>query len=212
MRKIKILLVSAVIFCVATNLLAVPVDITFTSDAVIQDGDDYQNVWVYDTPPDITTVDMTGGVVGVLQNYNQSITNMSGGAVAHLLSDEQSTINISGGVVGEALIFSSGGTFNITGGVCGKVAVSYGELNISGGQITYFIDCGKGVVNVYGYGFEYDSPEHSPNLTGFWADGTPFGLDFIAYDRVVLHEIPEPATLLLLGLGSLALRRKRRAK
>jgi len=188
MKKTTIfLMVGLALACINTHLLAVPVDITFTEDGVIQEGDDYAEVFVYG---DTTTVDMSGSEVYKINNYDQSITNIRGGLVAHALIYEQSTINISGGVVHEAIIFSaSGGTINITGGECWRVFVSRGELNISGGQIRFYIDCGIGVVNVYGYGFEYDS-QHSPNLTGFWADGTPFGLDFIAYDRVVLHEIP----------------------
>jgi len=137
--------------------------------------------------------------------------------VAYAQSYDQSTINISGGVVHEPSIWDDDGTINITGGECWNVYANRGTLNISGGQITgddgiYAGDFTR-AVNIYGHGFEYD-PYRSPNLTGFWQDGTPFGINFQegSWDAVVLHETPEPATLLLLGLGCLALRRNRRAK
>jgi len=74
------------------------------------------------------------------------------------------------------------------------------------------------VVNIYGYAFNYDPLGGSRNggqLTGFWEGGNPFSIDFLDnietgstyYDHVVL--IPEPATLLLLGLGAVMLRRIR---
>jgi hypothetical protein len=52
-------------------------------------------------------------------------------------------------------------------------------------------------------------------LISFWTDDTPFSIDFLDnidvgstyYDHV--HLVPEPVTLLLLGLGAVMLRRKR---
>jgi hypothetical protein len=68
-------------------------------------------------------------------------------------------------------------------------------------------------VHIYGYGFNNDPFTGSP-LIGFWADATPFSINLVdstitTYDQIVFHIIPEPATLLLLGLGGLAFRKRR---
>jgi len=55
----------------------------------------------------------------------------------------------------------------------------------------------------YGYGF----------VNGEWEDHTHFSIDLSGsdtYSRVILHEIPEPATLLLLALGGLLSRNRLR--
>jgi len=70
------LIVGAIAICINTNLSANDVDITFTEDGVIQDGDDYDDVFVYG---DTTTVNMTGGEVAIFRAYNQSTINITGG-------------------------------------------------------------------------------------------------------------------------------------
>jgi hypothetical protein len=91
-------------------------------------------------------------------------------------------------------------------------------VNIHGGQIAdWLYATDSSVVNIYGYDFEYSPDTGSRNggqLTGYWSDGSPFKINFLDnitfgstyYDYVVL--IPEPSTLLLLGLGAVMLKRK----
>ena len=210
----KFLIVWVLVVCFSFNLNAIGEDKTFTSDGVIQDGDDYNLVDVYG---DTTIVDMIGGEVALLWTYDQSIVNISGGLVAYAQTNDQSIINISGGLVHEPRAWYDS-IINVTGGECWNVEVGGGQFDISGGQIT-----GKGiyapstgsVVNVYGYGFAYDpfAGGNDGQLTGFWRDTSPFSIDFYhpgtaptvnSYDAVVLHEvtpIPAPDAVLLGSLG-----------
>jgi len=93
------------------------------------------------------------------------------------------------------------------------------SLNLYGGQINSIRAGGDSIVNVFGYDLEYANVGGSHGdgwISGFWADDTPFSIDLgesYTYSHIALHDtaIPEPATVLLLGLGGLALVRKRRS-
>jgi hypothetical protein len=72
--KAKIwLIISAVILFAAGQ--AGGVDVDFYTDATIDNGDVYDNVFVYDTPPDQTTVDMWGGTIGGPGTHDSSTFN-----------------------------------------------------------------------------------------------------------------------------------------
>ena len=176
------------------NFAADGLDITFTSDGVVEDGDDYDDVFVRG---ETTVVDITGGTIGRLWGRNKSTVNIRGGRITYAQSHEQSTINISGGIVTEPSIWDTGGTINVTGGTCWNVEVGTGKLNLFGGQIAGMgisVPAPGGAVHVHGCGFEYyPFPGMSDGrLKGLWPDGTPFSIDFLrdAYHAVVLHEIP----------------------
>ena len=106
------------------------------------------------------------------------------------------------------LTINGGEFYEIVGG-------QYSTINLHGGDIfgSLMVNHTTAWVNIYGYGFNNDPFIGSP-LTGFWADATPFSINLVdsaisTYDQIVFHEIPEPATLLLFGLGGLALRKRR---
>jgi len=199
-----ILMVIAVMACHPTIVGA----IVFTSDAVIQEGDEYPGVVVYDTPPDITTIDMTGGFVDHFCTYDSSITNISGGLVAALSTYNSSAVYISGGWVAPIYVFDSS-VVNISGGTPG------GKHKRWLGSVDAY-DLSE--VNIYGSEFKYDpcgydhwGYEHDGLLTGVLADDTPFSL-YIQEEEFYSHVnlIPEPGTVLLLAFGGLALLRKRK--
>ena len=151
---------------------------------------------------DLSTTNVYGGVLSELSSCNQSVINISGGYVSELEGYDQSTINIAGGFV--------------------NLAAGYGNniTNIWGGEIFGLYAEDSSIINIYGYGFAYDHydgpiPEREGYLTGFWQNGTAFTISLakgndVTYNHLNLHIIPEPATILLLALGSLALIRRRR--
>lgn len=230
-NKIVILMLGVLLSC---GELAQADDITFTSSGTINSADVWEHVRVEN---DGTTVNMGGGQVGYLSMGGASIFNMSDGQISHWIDIEHSsTINVTGGTINNSLfVVYSGGTANLNGGTIttdtlktydtstinindGILDFEYfgvnGIVNIRGG-ILNAKGTGAGfdaTINIYGYGFHYQ-PESVPYyndgiLTGYLLDGNAFsfgGLSDFGYARFNL--LPEPATLCLLALGGLFLRR-----
>ena len=228
-KVITILAAAVILFFTASELTAVE-DKIFTSSGQILDGEVWNNVSIYN---DDTIVDMLGGDVDGIGTYDASTVNVTGGHVMTLSALEFSTANISYGFVygliasdhsivnlfGNADLFAplvrNFGTLNMTGGTVDHLgAIDSGIINLYGGIISdRLISSDSSVVNIYGYdllktntGGKYDYGQ----VSGFWADGTSFTIDlngFETYSHINL--IPEPYSLILLGLGGLILRRRR---
>jgi len=121
------------------------------------------------------------------------------------------TVGMYDGYVGE-VTGQLTSTFNMYGGSVGSILIT-GCANIYGGNINTIV--GFGEVNIYGYDFVWTLGEIIPQrgvLTGKWEDGTLFSInmrDILPMDTyVVLHEIPEPTTFLVLGLGYFLIKRR----
>jgi hypothetical protein len=99
----------------------------------------------------------------------------------------------------------------------------YGVAILQGGSIDYLAShqnvphFGE---NIYPYikmiVKEYEYVTSSKMLTGLWVDDSPFSIQLVdqsgydpVIDNIAFTVIPEPATLLLFGLGGLLLRRKK---
>jgi hypothetical protein len=155
--------------------------IDFYTDGVIQDSNAYSGVSVFDN----ATVDMIGGFIQW-----------------RLLLYDTSTFNAYGGEVGGV------------GGLPDIIVLEYSTLNLHYLQLSEYhriwTEGDFARINVYGYNFEYVPYYSDWWLYGNWANNEAFCLQFRGpwtRDYVVLHEIPEPATLLLIGLGGLLLRK-----
>ncbi len=160
MEKGRIFLIFVLtIACATSNLEAGWEDIVFTENGVIQECDQYVQVFVYGTLPYTTTVEMTGGKVGALFIYDYSTVNISGGIISSQFYSfhpgnndgddiflcppqfcvnvsDHSTVSISGGSI-DSLQCEDWGTLNITGGDVSLVFSDHATVNISGGRVRF---------------------------------------------------------------------------
>ena len=176
----------------------------------ITDGDDYSLDWI--NLRNSTTVNMTGGNLGVLYAYDTSTFNLQGGLSGSVLQFYgASTINITGGTINGGINMYDNSVINITGGTLAGFNLADSTVaNLWGGQIGGIYS--HNIVNIYGRNIVIEPYGTTDKLIhGFWGNGTPFS--FVAWRAVpynsqfVIHEIPEPATFCLFALTSLILRR-----
>lgn len=230
MRATLLFAVGVILFVGAVGYGAGDKD--FYSDGVIEDGDEYWNVGVYDTPPEHTTVDMTGGWVDSMATFDESTVNISGGEVWSIYAAEYSTVNVLGGsvlgleswdnslvhILNGAEVDGSrvrgSGTLNMTGGTVDHLgAIESGTINLYGGTILdrlYVTD--PGTVYVFGYDL-VKTPSGGTygygQVYGFWSNGLGFLINLNGEDTYTrVNLIPEPGTLLLFGVASLFVRRR----
>ena len=187
---------------------------------------------------DSSQVNLSGGSISYCQAYgNQAFgnnrINISGGSInAHLEAFGNSQMSISGGSINCLETFADS-RVNISGGsfVNNSLYVySNSEVDIFGGSFQRDLRVrDNGILTIHGSDFAVDgTPFGYGELTsifgGYWDNepyrhltGTLFSGESIANDfRIALDAkivlVPEPATLLLLGLGGLALLRNRRSR
>jgi hypothetical protein len=193
--KAKIVLIMVAVFLIGNNRVQAENKV-FTENGVIVEGDVWDTVYVIN---DTTVVDMWGGTVGDLYAQDSSTVNIYSGEIigAREVPFEKglgawysSTVNIFGGYFCEITAFDSG-TMQIHGGV----------IDFIWGEST------SAPINIYGFdlilteiGGEYDDGI----VSGRWVDDNEFSIDLYsnAYNQIILHEIPEPCTGILLCLGA----------
>jgi hypothetical protein len=195
MKKIIVILM---LFVIATGAWAVDYEVTW--------GDDFGVLDLIGTMENPDTLLMTGGT-----GHDLGVAAWS---TAIIYDTDPINISETAGGIWEVKT-SSYGELTINGGEFYEIVVGQeSTLDLHGGQIfgSLMVDHTTAWVNIYGYGFNNDPFIGSP-LTGFWADNTPFSINLVddtisTYDQLIFHEIPEPASLILLGLGGLMLRRR----
>jgi hypothetical protein len=152
---------------------------------------------------------------------------IEGGSASSFELYDSSTLNAYGGHVSVFFTAHDYSVVNVYEGSFFDIALAdHSTVNIYGAGLATpegaFYFSASATVNIYGYDFEYnprwrwsDDLIHGPrwvsNLTGRGFDGIPIEITGIAdpskYPNI--HLIPEPTTLLMLGLGGLGLLRIR---
>lgn len=173
------------IMCSANSVLA---DTVWTEGHhEINDGDVYGEIWIYND----CTLDIFGGDITQLYSFDIVLTNWYDGQIKTLVSRENSIINIYGGISLNGIGADGNGLFNL-----------YSSFSIPGISLHE-----NSVLNLYAY----DVIHHPTG--GQWNDGciegyyiiddTYFSIDIAGDSFSHINIIPEPTTILLLGLGSL---------
>jgi hypothetical protein len=141
-----------------------------------------------------------GNVYGEIWMYNDCTADMCGGEVFQLGALDSSRFNM------------FGGTMDILLGRYDSI------VNIHGGDLNSAGLAEKAVMNLYAHDVVYHPTDGGDDWSTGWLEGKYcandeyFVFEFSTHDDSYLNVIPEPATLLLFGLGGLFLKRGRKRK
>jgi len=201
------------------------------SDTDIYSGT-YGLINIYDTPPDHTAVNMYGCSADYISTFNSStlniyegvadvgsfetsIINISGGDIEHATASDNGTVNFFGSSYTDSLLVEDSATVNIQGDSVERIiARNSGTSNLHAGSvIDYLTAYDSAVINIYGYDLVKTNSGGSygdGQVYGYWINDVAFTINLRGVDTYLrINLIPEPSSLMLLGFGSLILRRKR---
>lgn len=209
-QRIQIFIMMVTLLCLSTakvNALIFNDGAIHTIDWTIDDA-----VWVEDSPTDDpTTLNLIDGgeIVNWLNVFDYSHANISGGSIGfELHTYDFSQASISAGSIAYDLMAYHDSEIFISGGSIGdeidvrdnsEVTISGSDFEIDGvpvdyGQIT------TGSIDEFG--------NLTGTLTGVLQSGDPLDNVFYIQPDAFIFLVPEPATLLLIGIGVLCLRRR----
>ena len=175
---------------------------------------------------DSSQITIFGAVANVLAGYASSQVTISGGATVYYCDTvESSQITITDGTV-DRLIIRNSSQATISRGYMNKFWTNgNSQATMSGGSVGYLYAYNSSQITLEGYNFAIDGTpfgfgeitsilggvygnEPYRTLTGTLANGGILDSQFQIGEFAKIVLVPEPATLLLLGLGGLFLRKK----
>jgi len=161
--------------------------------------------------------DITGGQIWELYMYNSTTADISGGYVSILLGQDTSSVDVYAGSDIGLLRPNDSSTANVYGGTINHLFVlGNSTTNIYEGDFTMGFSANDSpVINMYVQEYHWDPDGGSSSgfglLTGTWLNsGEAFSIDYVdldSFDHIAF--VPEPSTMLLVGLGGLVLRTKK---
>ncbi len=175
-------------------------------------------------------INISGGEIGArLETWDNSHATISGGLVSGVVTARSSLLTMSSGVVQRSMSCNENSLVNISGGSIGTFSGAWlsvhrnSQLLITGGTIDASLsvyDDGQitisgsnfaidGITVDYGQYYASNYPYGKGTLTGTLANGDILDGSFNIYDDASIVLVPEPATILLLSLGGLVLRKRK---
>jgi len=177
-------------------------------------------LWVQDS----STLNVFGGHISGLMAYDNDNANINifGGQIYGLYTSGDSTVNISDGDVHKLYVRANTTAKIIGGNVEYLLAKNSSMVNISGGSFLSLDAQDDSFVIFEGYdfilgdGLSWDIDGQTilgtGTLIGNWFDDTSFEIAIDNHEATsTIMAIPEPATLVLLTLGTFAIIKKRKA-
>ncbi len=151
---------------------------------------------------------------------DRSAATITGGVMGHVIGAGKGNIIFSGGLINGDLESYVSSKVIIQGGTMGNAkACGASTIDIYGGQIDWGIYAIQdSIITIWGSKFSLDgiSVSYGPitatsgTITGTLSSGEIINVPFDSLDNASIILVPEPASVLLLGLGGLFLRRKAR--
>lgn len=159
-----------------------------------------------------STIDITGGTIGDFQSEGYSQSAISNASIGALLVNYRSIVTIDNVSVGQSVQAQHDTQLTIYSGVIGDdlLTKDNSQVTIFGGTFGDIFDLiEESVVTIHGSGFNYGYGEITNStgiLTGTLANGDLINNRFYVHGNASIVLVPEPAALLLLGLGAVRLR------